>query len=274
MPTQVDATAQNSIGVGDLLSILNVSATTFWSAVKDGRFPIEPITTTKPQLWSRKEVTSWVEHNTLKRPKYKRCSNRKIEGSKIECLGCGQMLEKEMFHTRKGAPLGLNSQCVSCRSVYLNRHFNDKTCAERRTLIENARQRKQMARNKPGIIRARRIWHAAKRRANKKTITFSIQLERVLNSILKGECEKTGLPFDFSKPRGGWSNPFCPSIDRIDTQKGYTCDNVQVVAGMYNQGKCDANEIDFIAMCVAVAEKHADDPAVIQRLKELRNAEF
>lgn len=51
-------------------------------------------------------------------------------------------------------------------------------------------------------------------------------------------------------------------------------DNVQLVNTMFNVGKSDHDEIDFIAMCVAVAERHAHDPQVIKRLKELRNAEF
>lgn len=46
------------------------------------------------------------------------------------------------------------------------------------------------------------------------------------------------------------------------------------VNSMYNMGKADHAELDFIAMCVAVAERHADDPSVQQRLRELRNAEF
>jgi hypothetical protein len=41
-----------------------------------------------------------------------------------------------------------------------------------------------------------------------------------------GVCELTGTPFDFSGRKG---NPYAPSLDRIDSSKGYTRDNVRLV---------------------------------------------
>jgi len=61
--------------------------------------------------------------------------------------------------------------------------------------------------------------------------------------LIKGD-RISGLPFVFKK-----GHPLRPSIDRIDPMKGYTQDNVQVVAAIYNYGKnkWDDNTImDFI----------------------------
>lgn len=118
------------------------------------------------------------------------------------------------------------------------------------------------------------LWHAARTRATKKGLGLDITWEYIYVSMLGGNCAVSGLPFGYVTKGRSKLNPFAPSVDRIDNSRGYTIDNVQIVQSAYNRGKNDGEEIDFIAMCCAVAERHASDPKVIQRLKELRNAEF
>ena len=63
-------------------------------------------------------------------------------------------------------------------------------------------------------------------------------------------------------------------LDRIDSNSDYTRANVQMVCNLYNFGKGKHSEIDFIAMCCAVAERYKDNPAVVQRLAEVRRRQF
>ena len=77
--------------------------------------------------------------------------------------------------------------------------------------------------------RALLLLKAARRRAKLKNSQFSLKLEDVLPKIQKGKCELTGLDFDFSPPGKFKRNPYAPSIDRIDSLKGYTPDNSRVV---------------------------------------------
>ena len=52
-----------------------------------------------------------------------------------------------------------------------------------------------------------------------------------------GFCELTGYPFDLTPAEEKGSRRFNgPSLDRIDSKKGYTRDNVRVVLNIVNYG--------------------------------------
>jgi hypothetical protein len=101
---------------------------------------------------------------------------------------------------------------------------------------------------------------------------FNLTRSFIISKLELGICEKSGIIFDFSADFTTWQNPFSPSIDRKDNSKGYTIDNVQVVCTMFNVGKSEHSEIDFIAMCLAVAEMNSNNEAAIARMNELCNA--
>lgn len=67
--------------------------------------------------------------------------------------------------------------------------------------------------------------NAAKYRAAKRGIPFSLTPENIQARIRKGLCELTGIPFDLETPRA-WN---APSIDQIVPGAGYTEGNVRVV---------------------------------------------
>lgn len=48
------------------------------------------------------------------------------------------------------------------------------------------------------------------------------------------------------------------SLDRIDSSKGYEVGNVQWVTKYVNWAKNDLSQEDFIHLCIAVANKHAN----------------
>lgn len=56
-----------------------------------------------------------------------------------------------------------------------------------------------------------------------------------------GRCSVTGLPFNYDnvRGRGATKNPFAPSLDRIESKRGYTIDNVRFVLTAVNIGMMD-----------------------------------
>jgi len=71
--------------------------------------------------------------------------------------------------------------------------------------------------------------------------------------ILKiGVCQVTKIPFDFS----GIRSPFIPSIDRIDSTKGYTTDNSQIVIFAYNLAKDHWSHDDVMMMAKALVQNN------------------
>lgn len=69
----------------------------------------------------------------------------------------------------------------------------------------------------------------SRNRAKESGIEHSIVLEDILPRIETGFCELTKLPFDLTPPNNASQNPYSPSIDRIDSLKGYTKDNIRIV---------------------------------------------
>lgn len=79
--------------------------------------------------------------------------------------------------------------------------------------------------------RASRLKNGCKQRAREHNFEFDLDIDIIRDKLEKGICEKTGIKFEFTSFD---YNPLAPSIDRIDSNKGYTNDNIQIVCMIYN----------------------------------------
>ena len=77
------------------------------------------------------------------------------------------------------------------------------------------------------------------------------------SKLYSGICAKTDLPFEFDTSFK--KNPFKPSIDRIDSSKGYTKDNCQLVCWAYNIAKFMWPESVVLKMAIALVLKHSEN---------------
>lgn len=68
-----------------------------------------------------------------------------------------------------------------------------------------------------------------------------------------GACAVSGM--QMTKDRAKRS-PHAPSIDRIDSEKGYTPDNCRLVCYIVNCAKNMFTDLEFLEMCEAVTRKH------------------
>lgn len=91
------------------------------------------------------------------------------------------------------------------------------------------------------------------RGAEERNLVVEISMDDIYNLFLKQnkKCALTGWDIDFSKE---WILNTA-SVDRIDSDKGYTKDNIQIVHKVVNKCKTDLFQEDFIQMCKAVAQK-------------------
>lgn len=88
--------------------------------------------------------------------------------------------------------------------------------------------------------RARVVFKAAMARAQKQQLPFGLTEAWVVERVLAGRCEVTGLPFEFSRVGTNTRrNPFAPSIDQITAGAGYTPKNCRVVLTAVNLALCD-----------------------------------
>lgn len=77
----------------------------------------------------------------------------------------------------------------------------------------------------------------AKARSRSMGIEPDLSVEWLEEKVAHGACERTGLPFSEELYLTASKDPFAPSLDRIDSSKGYTQDNVQLVCTIYNIAK-------------------------------------
>ncbi len=89
------------------------------------------------------------------------------------------------------------------------------------------------------------ILRDAKKHAEKSNRDFDITLEDLEKIILKQKnaCALTGMIF---------TKEFLPSLDRIDSSKGYIRENIQLVLIKINIMKSNFNQKDFIELCKKV----------------------
>jgi len=78
--------------------------------------------------------------------------------------------------------------------------------------------------------RAAVLLASARKRAESKGIPFDLDKEW-LTERLEGECEISGVAFDF---HAGPRNAKTPSLDRIDSSQGYTKNNCRVILWALN----------------------------------------
>lgn len=96
---------------------------------------------------------------------------------------------------------------------------------------------------------------ATKKRAQKRGIAFSLTPQDVI-PLYEAGCALTGYQFSrIAKER----SPLSPSIDRIDSSKGYTPDNIRVVCYALNIGMNDWG-FEKIAPLWKAAINHAAGP--------------
>lgn len=94
-------------------------------------------------------------------------------------------------------------------------------------------------------------------RAKQLKVPFDLTIDflKELWTAQAGCCAISGIPF--AAVGFGKREPFSPSLDRKDSELGYTKGNVQWVANIVNYGKNEWGEDAFLKMCSAVV--HAQD---------------
>jgi hypothetical protein len=106
----------------------------------------------------------------------------------------------------------------------------------------------------------RNIYRVARVRSEKVGREFTISLEDVYAAWERqqGKCPYSGWPLRLPEKAQSQGNidhlPDVASIDRIDSSKGYTPDNIQIVCRMANYAKADWSHEQMVEFCRAVCD--------------------
>ena len=104
--------------------------------------------------------------------------------------------------------------------------------------------------------RLKGMLYSARQRAKDKDMECNLEYDDLvkLYDSTNGKCKYTNRHFVFTKAGESSmkTNLNAPSLDRIDNNKGYTLDNVQIVSLAYNKMKCDSsNKMEPVIMVPA-----------------------
>ncbi len=123
-----------------------------------------------------------------------------------ECKKCGTWKPRLEFHAHAQCKDGINSVCKQCRKPTSKKQWVEKDYATK-------------------------IYQRAKSRAKRKNRDFSIEITDILIPDL---CPVFGVPLVED-------TEYAPSIDRIDSSKGYIKGNIQIISKRANLLKNNAS---------------------------------
>lgn len=123
-----------------------------------------------------------------------------------------------------------------------------------------ARQRAHEIENAPWLSApawARVAFTTARKNARKRCIPFSLTKTdvEILVQRCAGRCEISGLPFDLAAHATASRRPFAPSIDRINSSKGYARDNVRIVCVIANLALNEWGDETLLVLANAIVAK-------------------
>lgn len=95
----------------------------------------------------------------------------------------------------------------------------------------------------------------AKQRAKEKDLEFSLTLEDI---IIPEKCPIMGEVLNYIP--NGYSD-YSPSIDRVDSSRGYTKENIQIISSIANRMKWNATHEQLITFCKGVLAREKESQA-------------
>jgi hypothetical protein len=108
--------------------------------------------------------------------------------------------------------------------------------------------------NFAGTITA--LLHNAVKHSKERNLAITIDKDYVRNLLQTHKtCAVTNIPFDFSTNHYRTANPFRPSLDRINSNKGYEPDNVRLVCVAVNYALNEFGDNVFHSLCEKYLEK-------------------
>jgi len=196
------------------------------------------------------------------------------------CGRCDRRRLREHFFThrsgrKKGFPLSI---CKDCRrKISLSAYHKRVSTAEgREKYNQSQRERNYLPHvkkykkkthhkfraNHPVSYYANTLCSASRGNARRKSIPHELTTAWIKRKLVTGVCEATGIPLLLrTSSSGQWStHPQAPSLDRRDSNKGYTKDNCQIVCHWYNlaKGAWGEEQVRDLIRCAALNWAKAD----------------
>lgn len=175
----------------------------------------------------------------------------------IICSKCSISKQLDEFYDRGDGKK--KSYCKKCDNAVKHEYYlNNKDKIKAKTknwYSSNKEKRKLVSKDYLNTPKGRivKLLRAAKTRAKQYNHEFSINTNYLLKlwENQNGKCSLTGFAFEFINSTNFTINPFSPSIDRINSSKGYVPGNVRFVCTAVNFALNEFGEEIFKKICEA-----------------------
>lgn len=167
------------------------------------------------------------------------------------CTSCGRSKPLDAFHRQAKGKHGRQAKCSECTSAAYYAPNKEKRleASRRRRSTEQGRERERAwQRNRRRTNPLPRMLLEAKARAAQKGLAFSLTVEDL---EIPEVCPVLGIPLRMGE---GQRADHSPSIDRVDSSRGYEPGNVRVISWRANRLKNDAT-LDELRAIVAYMER-------------------
>lgn len=182
------------------------------------------------------------------------------------CKGCDENLSVDEFYKQKGVAKG--HYCKVCQQrknkEKWENGYREKMKNTRELYALNNREKLiQISRDyyNTEIGRAKSMMKTIRKRMTKWNILDQLDFDgSYLIELMKvGVCSETGISFVYQKQERFKCHPYSPSVDRIDSTKGYTKDNVRMVIWQYNLMKGEMTDEDLLIVCKRIVQRSNTD---------------
>jgi hypothetical protein len=155
-----------------------------------------------------------------------------------KCSKCQTAKPLTEFNKTKTNKDGLSYLCKDC---------NKKTTKAYRERNHKRYYENQKAKRSEESVFISQHLYNLKTRASKKGLEVTVTQEFLLELLQASnyKCSVTGLTMNLETHPRKKANPFKASLDRVDSSKGYTEENVQWVCWSVNQMKSDKTKEEF-----------------------------
>jgi hypothetical protein len=168
------------------------------------------------------------------------------------CRKCGIEKNLSEFVKNKQSKGGVTHTCKECEKSWNQAYYE----ANKDYIVARNKKYREINPNWYSTSvekRMRYILQLGVARARDKKIEWSLSVEFLVSlwEKQKGCCAYSGVPLTYEE-----NHPHTVSLDRIDSLKGYTEENVQLVCTIVNYIKQRFDEKTFFTFCKSVAQNN------------------
>lgn len=169
-----------------------------------------------------------------------------------ECNRCKKVKDVCEFpkRTYKSGKIGTEPNCLECKREVHRKHQQEKRAKNGWKTTERAMDLERRRK-----FPEKEMYARSKKRAQSKGLAFTITVEDI---TIPTHCPLIGIPL--AVQTGGASDN-SPSLDRIDTTRGYVPGNVAVISRLANIMKAHADEKTLMLFVKNIPEYIGESPS-------------